>query len=184
MTGGLSNGSGPCWWLRELYITCFRQYRRCKSHRHNVLIYFRQPRKIRFWIVTARRLMILIYQITWCRISERHNLQPPSNAFSLTIRFSIAEKKWQFLGYSAAVYVLRTHVCVCVYIYNTHTPKLCWHFQHMTPVVPSTCNPFTICGFANYQNPLKNHQTLSNGSELENELKEGIFVTIFNLRFS
>jgi hypothetical protein len=70
MTGGLSNGSASCWCLRELYFTCFRQYRGCKSHRHNVLVYFRQPRDIRFWIFTARRLMVLTYQITRCRITN------------------------------------------------------------------------------------------------------------------
>jgi hypothetical protein len=47
-------------------LLCFRQYSRCKSQLHNVLIYFRQPREIRFWNFTAPRLMIPTYQITRC----------------------------------------------------------------------------------------------------------------------
>ena len=127
MIGGLSYGSASWWCLSELYFTCFRKYRGCNSHRHNMLKYFRQPREIRFWIFTARRLMILTYQITR-RISERHNLQPPSNAFSLTIRFSITETNdnsrdiLQLCIYLIYIYIyIHTHIYIYIYIKHTYT---------------------------------------------------------------
>jgi len=153
MIGGLIYGSASWWCVSELYFTCFRQYRGCKIHHHNLLVYFRQSREIKFWIFTARRLMILTYQITRC-ISERHNLQPPSNAFSLTIRFSITETNGNSRDIlQLCIYLV--YMYIYIYIYIIHMPKLRLHFQHMTPRFPCTCYAFTIYSHVCYQNPQK-----------------------------
>jgi len=144
MIGGLIYGSASWWCVSELYFTCFRQYRGCKIHHHNLLVYFRQSREIKFWIFTARRLMILTYQITRC-ISERHNLQPPSNAFSLTIRFSITETNGnsrdilQLCIYLVYMYIYISYICQnYAYIFNIWPhgfPVLVMHLQFIAMYV-------------------------------------------------